>query len=71
MMTHMTGYHGDVNKDNDHALKAKEVQLVKAVTLVIILFLQLILSLFSLAKAAMPEFFPGMEYTHLRIVLIN
>ncbi|KAK0065990.1 5-hydroxytryptamine receptor 2 [Biomphalaria pfeifferi] len=70
-MTHVTGYHGDVNKGNDHALKAKEVQLVKAVTLVIILlgFLQLVLSLFSLAQAAMPEFFPGRKYNNLHGII--
>ncbi|KAI8771488.1 5-hydroxytryptamine receptor 2 [Biomphalaria glabrata] len=70
-MTHVTGNHGDVNKGNDHALKAKEVQLVKAVFLVIILlgFLQLVLSLFSLAQAAMPEFFPGRKYNNLHGII--
>ncbi|XP_055897081.1 uncharacterized protein LOC129928158 [Biomphalaria glabrata] len=70
-MTHVTSYHGDENKGNDHALKAKEVQLVKAVFLVIILlgFLQLVLSLFSLAQAAMPEFFPGRKYNNLHGII--
>ncbi|XP_013080946.2 uncharacterized protein LOC106066463 [Biomphalaria glabrata] len=70
-MTYVTGYHDDVNNGNGHALKAKEIQLVKAVTLVIILsgFLQLILSLFSLAQVAIPEFFPGMVYANLHIVI--
>ncbi|XP_055895308.1 uncharacterized protein LOC129927819 [Biomphalaria glabrata] len=70
-MTNVSGYHGDVNKNKNQVLKAKEVQLVKAVTLVIMLlgFLQLILSLFSLAQAAMPELFPGRKYRNLHGVI--
>ncbi|KAK6980365.1 5-hydroxytryptamine receptor 2 [Biomphalaria glabrata] len=52
-------------------LSAKEVQLVKAVTLVIFLLgnVLLVLSVFSLAQAAVAEFYPGKKYKNLHGVV--
>ncbi|KAK6980362.1 5-hydroxytryptamine receptor 2 [Biomphalaria glabrata] len=54
-------------KKSANTLSAKEVQLVKAVNLVITLLgiLLLSLSLFSLGQAAEPELFPGKKYGNL------
>ncbi|KAH9512455.1 hypothetical protein Btru_039627 [Bulinus truncatus] len=80
LMTYAPSNHDDMNTKGiqpfDHltlsskTLKTKEVQLVKAVTLVTILLgvLLLILSVFSLAQAFVPDFFARMKYNNLHSV---
>ncbi|KAI8771483.1 5-hydroxytryptamine receptor 2 [Biomphalaria glabrata] len=52
------------SSNSSRTMKSKEVQLVKAVTLVTMLqgVLLLILSIYSLVEAAIPEFFPTRKY---------
>ncbi|KAI8771486.1 5-hydroxytryptamine receptor 2 [Biomphalaria glabrata] len=64
------------DKGNNPKLSSKELQMVKATALVITVLgvLQLILSMFSLTQAALPEFFPGKRLSNIHTVftlLIN
>ncbi|KAK0065991.1 hypothetical protein Bpfe_004788 [Biomphalaria pfeifferi] len=63
------------DKGSNPKLSSKELQMVKATTLVITVgVLQLILSMFSLTQAALPEFFPGKRLSNIHTVftfLIN